>query len=66
MRRSRALSSSTRRDTGTPAVSGHAPTFLGEPGTLAEAPAPTAPADPGRLRLLADGVTTDVTISMRY
>lgn len=47
-------------------VSGHAPTFLGEPGTLAEAPAPTAPADPGRLRLLADGVTTDVTISMRY
>jgi hypothetical protein len=42
------------------------PTFLGEPGTLPAAPELAAREDPARLRLLADGVTTDVTISMRY
>ena len=47
-------------------ASSFAPTFLGEPGTLGEAPAATPPEDPVRLRLLAGGVTTDVTISMRY
>jgi hypothetical protein len=45
---------------------GLVPTFLGEPGTLPEAPVVAAREDPARLRLLADGVTTDVTISMRY
>jgi hypothetical protein len=46
-----------------------APTFLGEPGTLAEgpeSPEPAPPQDRARLRLRADGVTTDVTISMRF
>jgi hypothetical protein len=49
------------------------PAFLGEPGTLTDLdtlppppPPPPAPEDPGRFRLSARGVTTDVTISMRF
>jgi hypothetical protein len=47
-------------------ASGLAPTFLGEPGTLADAAEPPAPEDPAPLRVFVGGVTTDVTISMRY
>lgn len=56
-------------------VTATAPAFVGEPGTLPEvaaidpAPAPGADApaqDPGGLRASALGVTTDVTLSMRF
>ena len=41
-----------------------APTYLGEPGTLADG-AYRPPPEPG-LRLAARGVVTDVTLSLRY
>ena len=44
-----------------------APTFLGEPGTLADAGELQASArDQRTLRLSARGVITDVTLSMRF
>jgi hypothetical protein len=46
---------------------GLAPTYLGEPGTLADAPTSAPPPEsPQRLAMSARGVTTDVTISMRF
>jgi len=44
-----------------------APTFLGEPGTVAGAPAHSqATRDARPLRLAAHGVVTDVTLSMHF
>lgn len=44
-----------------------APTYLGEPGSLAGAPTPAPPREsPERLAMSARGVTTDVTLSMRF
>jgi len=44
-----------------------ASTHLGEPGTLPDAPTPAPPPEsPQRLAMSARGVTTDVTISMRF
>jgi hypothetical protein len=43
------------------------PTFLGEPGTLSEgSELAAAAADPRPVEVSARGVTTDVTLSMRF
>jgi hypothetical protein len=42
------------------------PTFLGEPGTLADAAQAAPHREPQPMRFAAHGVVTDVTLSMRF